>query len=136
MEKFAPAVVRIGLSLVFLWFGISQVAEPSLWFGFLPEWTKQLPISQIAFIHINSSFEILFGTLLLVGIFTRPVALLLALHMVGILTAVGYNSIGVRDFGLTLATFSIFLYGPDAFTFDVRVAKKNWDKNLTLSSDE
>ncbi|MDP2704854.1 MAG: DoxX family membrane protein [Patescibacteria group bacterium] len=118
MQKFAPVVVRIGVSLVFLWFGFSQIGNPSTWFGFLPDW---IPMSyQTIFIYINGGFEIVFGTLLLLGVFTRVAALLLALHLAGIVVTVGYSAIGVRDFGLTLATLSVFLHGPDAFTIDSR----------------
>lgn len=123
MQKFAPAVVRVGVSLVFLWFGTSQISNPSIWLGFLPAWTAHLPISQTMFVYINGGSEILFGALLLLGIFTRVSALLLALHLGGIILSIGYSDIAVRDFGLTLATFSVFLYGPDIFALDSRVAR-------------
>ena len=56
-----------------------------------------------------------FGLLLLLGLFVRPVAILLVLHLLGIIITLEYNSISVRDFGLMMATIAIFLHGPDCW---------------------
>ena len=61
----------------------------------------------------NAVFEIIFASLLALGIFTRIASLLLALHMIGIVVSLGYNAVAVRDFGLMIATFTVFLNGPD-----------------------
>ena len=118
MQKYAPVILRIGLSLVFLWFGISQLSDPNSWIGILPQWTAGLAFPQVTFIYLNGGTEVLFGTLLLVGFFTRIAALILALHLIGIIASVGYSDIAVRDFGLMCATFSVFLHGPDFFALD------------------
>ena len=121
MEKakvYAPSVVRIGIALVFLWFGISQVTDPSVWTALIPDYVKALPLSDMQLVLGNGIFEIIFGTLLLIGLWTRISALLLSIHLLHILTVVGYNAIGVRDFGLLLACVSIFLYGADPFSVD------------------
>lgn len=124
-KKFAPIIVRIGLSLVFLWFGAQQMMEPNAWTGLIPNWiTSVFGISALAFIYFNALFEIIFGLCLLVGFFTRIVALLLALHLLSIMFTVGYNDVGVRDFGLAMATLSIFLFGADDWSFD-KVLRKN-----------
>lgn len=114
--NYAPAVVRVGISLVFLWFGSSQLGNPEAWTGLLPDWTNILPFEPATLIQMNGIFEVVFGSLLLLGIYVRPVALLLALHMFNIVFTVGYNSIGVRDFGLAMATTAVFLYGADRFS--------------------
>jgi uncharacterized membrane protein YphA (DoxX/SURF4 family) len=121
MEKlkiFAPTFLRISMSVVILWFGIQQVTDPTSWLGFLPSWTTSLPISQIHLVYFNGTFEIVFGTFLLLGFYVRIVALLLALHLFDIAYVVGYDAIGVRDFGLALSTTAIFLYGADVFSLD------------------
>jgi uncharacterized membrane protein YphA (DoxX/SURF4 family) len=69
--------------------------------------------SVMMFVKLNGIFEIVMGTLLLVGWQVRWVALLLSLHLFGIMYTVGYNEIGVRDFGLAVALFSIFMHGSD-----------------------
>jgi uncharacterized membrane protein YphA (DoxX/SURF4 family) len=130
---FAPAVVRMGLSLVFLWFGYSQLTDTAVWIFWLPEWTAGLPLAAETLVRLNGGAEILLGALLLLGFYTRPVALLLALHMVSIVVSVGYNAIGVRDFGLMLATVSVFLHGHDRFTLDGYIARKRLFNSQAVS---
>ena len=118
MKSYAPVVVRIGLAIVMLWFGTQQILHAPLWVLYLPDWATKLPISQITFVHMNGYFEVVFGALLLFGFYTRIVAGLLFLHLLGITFTVGYNEIGVRDFGLTLALLSIALSGSDRWSVD------------------
>ncbi|MDO8480624.1 MAG: DoxX family membrane protein [Nanoarchaeota archaeon] len=117
MEKYkpyAPIVLRIALSLVFFWFSANQLMSPSDWTGFLPGFLRSSPTPE-TFIIANGIFEAVFGLLLLIGIWVRPVALLLALHLFAIVFTVGFNAVGVRDFGLAFATLAVFLNGPDAW---------------------
>ncbi len=111
-KEYCPVLVRIGLSIVFLWFGINQLLFTENFSGYVPEFMKGF--FEPSFIIIsNGIFETIFGVLLLMGIFTRFVAFLLGLHLVGIIIGLGYNEIAVRDFGLMLAIFSVALNGPD-----------------------
>ena len=110
LRKFAPLVLRAGIALVFLWFGYQQITDPSAWVGMIPEWyTSTFNLSAQTLVLINGWFEIVFGALLLLGFKTKLVSFLLTLHMFHITYTVGYNGIGVRDFGLAMATLSIFL---------------------------
>lgn len=112
-------VLRVGLSLVFLWFATQQFMHTQEWTSYIPQWVVDFSsIDATTLVHINGAFEFVFGAALLLGICTRMTALLLALHMADIALTVGYNSIGVRDFGLTIATFAIFLYGSDRYCID------------------
>jgi uncharacterized membrane protein YphA (DoxX/SURF4 family) len=126
MKMFAPAVLRIGLSLVFLWFGTEQILHTSMWTSLIPGWITSLSgMSAATLVHCNGAFEIVFGLCLMAGYYTRVTALLLALHMFHIALTVGYSSIGVRDFGLSLATTSVFLYGADFWSLDTFGKKNN-----------
>ncbi len=116
-KKYAPSVVRIGLSLVFIWFGLNQLLYPLNWTGWVPMGISAMMDSH-RIVLINGIFEIIFGVLLLIGLFTRVISFLLALHLLSITFFIGFNEIGVRDFGLTLALVSIFLNGPDALCLD------------------
>jgi uncharacterized membrane protein YphA (DoxX/SURF4 family) len=113
LDKYSAPVLRISVSLVFLWFGISQLTSPSDWTVFLPSWTSSLLISQNVIIYFNGTFEVILGLALILGIWTRLIALVLSLHLFSITLALGYGPLAVRDFGLALATFSIFLNGAD-----------------------
>ena len=119
MQKTSTTILRIGLALVVIWFGIAQISSPTDWIGFLPTWITSLPISQLSVIYLNGWFELVFGTMLLFGVYTRFVALFLALHMLDITYTVGYGAIGVRDFGLAIGILSIFFGGMSAFSVDM-----------------
>lgn len=126
MKCSAPTVVRVALSIVFLWFGSQQLLHTSMWTSLIPQEAMSLSgMSAELLVHLNGSFEIVFGLCMLLGFFTRISALLLGLHLLGIMFTIGYNSVGVRDFGLSFATLSTFLYGPDCWSLDRYLAKKD-----------
>lgn len=87
--------------------------------GYLPDFLLQLDYAK-TLIYFNGAAEVILGTMLLIGFLVRPVALLLALHLLTIAIGLGYNDIMIRDLGLTLATVSIFLGGADIWTIDSR----------------
>lgn len=126
LTKYAPVITRIGMALVFLWFGFTQVTGPESWVSLIPEFiTNTTHLSALTFVYINGGMEIILGILLILGIYTRISALILALHLLAITVDVGYNAIGIRDFGLTMATFSIFLTGPDFLSLDSKGQKSS-----------
>lgn len=122
MEKlkiFAPVVLRIGIALVFIWFGTNQFIDTNQWVGYVPDYVINLShLSAVTLVHFNGVFEIVFGVALLLGFFTRLSALLLAIHIIDIMFIVGYDSTGVRDFGLSIATVAIWFNGADWLTLD------------------
>jgi uncharacterized membrane protein YphA (DoxX/SURF4 family) len=124
LKKYSPIILRIGISLVLLWFGISQVTNASAWIGWLPSFTSSWPISQTALVFLNGSFEIILGLMLILGLYTRVAAALIALHLLGITLSVGYNEIGIRDFGLFMAALAIALNGDDDWCLDKSFHKK------------
>ena len=119
MKIFSPVVLRVGIAVVFIWFGFNQFTHTTDWIGFVPQSiSDMLSLSATTLVHINGVFEIVFGIALLLGFYTRFAALMLALHLLDITYIVGYSSIGVRDFGLSIATIAIFLQGKDFLTLD------------------
>ncbi|MDD5357028.1 MAG: DoxX family protein [Candidatus Pacebacteria bacterium] len=124
MKKYAPLVLRVGISLVVLWFGFQQLLHPQMWVRILPAWTASLPFTPLTLIAINSWFEIIFGLALLVGFQTRIVAFLVALHIFHIAYTLGYGAVGVRDFGLGMAALSMAMGEPNELSLDGYLAKK------------
>ena len=57
-KVFAPAVLRYGLGLVYLWFGISQLINPGNFIGYLPTFLFNSSFAQ-SFVIINGVFEII-----------------------------------------------------------------------------
>jgi len=132
-KKYSTDIVRVALSIVFLWFGINQLISPESFLGYIPQWIYQQEPQMMMhgfmqlirvpnFVHgiimLNGIFEATFGTLLLIGFYTRISAFLLALHLFGISFSLGYNDIAVRDFGLTIATISLIFSGGGIFSLD------------------
>ena len=124
LHSWAHPILRVGLSLVVIWFGFSQLTSPSEWTNLVPSYATNLTtLSAHTLVLMNGIFEILFGLTLFLGLYTRVVAGILTLHLVHILFTVGYNPIGVRDFGLAVAMLLCFLHGPDAWSLDTKIEK-------------
>ena len=114
-KEYSPLILRTGIAIVFLWFGFTQISNPEGWTKMVPSY---LGTPTTTLIYINGVVEIILAALLLLGLFTRTVALLLTLHLLHIITILGYGPSAARDFALAVAAFSIFLKGPDEFCFD------------------
>ena len=109
-ERIGLMVLRLGLAIVFLWFGFSQLLDGINWVSWVPEWAVNLlHIPPAMIVLANGLFEVIAGALLALNIWTRWVALVLALHLLVITIEIGATAIGVRDFGLTAATFALSL---------------------------
>ncbi len=114
LEKWAPVILRYGMSAVILWFGFQQFLHTESWTAYVPDSIVSMTgISAITLVYVNATFEVVFGFLMVFGWQTRLVSLLLGLHMLDIMWVVGYGEIGVRDFGLAIATLVVFMNGSD-----------------------
>lgn len=129
---YAPALNRIGMSIVFLWFGVNQLIHPEFFIVWLPAEVQYIPIKPETFVFLNGGFEVIFGVQLFLGVFTRISSLLLGLHLAGITYTIGLSEVGIRDFGLTLATLTIFLTPIDRLTIDYLLKKKAIKPELAL----
>lgn len=107
-------LLRLSLSFVFLWFGFSQLSNAAMWVSYVPTGATHI-MTAGTLVLLNGLLEVTLGTLLAFGIFSRSVALILALHLLVISSSFGFTAIGVRDIGLSLATLSLFLLGTDPF---------------------
>lgn len=120
LKEYSPILIRISISLVFLWFGLTNVFNPNYLLGYLPQFISFIPIQPLTLMLINGIFEIFFGTLLLIGFFTRFASIILTINLIPIIIGLGYNDIAIRDIGLALVTLSIFLHGPDKWCLDYK----------------
>lgn len=122
MQKYAPTILRLGLVFVFIWFGLTQLLDQSMWTSLIPTGlTKATGINAETFVIINGTFEVFMAVLLAFGIRVRLVAALLFLHMFAIIGDLGLNAIAIRDIGLMLALLSVSFYGPDECCADKTV---------------
>lgn len=100
-----------GLVFVFAYFGIDKLVHPELWIGWIPMWMENLMgMPRETWLTVIGITEILLAVLLLIPkrIVRQTGAILIALHLVAILTQVGWNDIGVRDIGLLLSSIALF----------------------------
>ena len=126
MKEAAPIVVRIGLSLVFLWFAWQQFANVEMWTRLIPASVVEITgLSAATIVQFNAAFEVVFGLSLIIGFFVRTSAVLLALHLLSIAVNLGYNAVAIRDIGLMFAMAAVFLYGMDRWCLDYWRMTKN-----------
>lgn len=120
LDHLVPVVLRLGMAIVFAWFGSRQLLDPSGWTAFVPEFTSNPWISPETIILLNGWTEVVGAILLVIGLWTRPAALILGLHMLFIAIETG-GAIGVRDFGLAVACLALALTTPDRWTLDAKL---------------
>ena len=118
-KTYAPVVLRIGIALVFMWFGYHQLVNQAMWISLIPHWAIAITgMSAGTLVIANGVFEVLMSLLLIFGYRLRTVGILLSLHLLMIICDIGLSAIGVRDAGLLFATIAIALYGADAHSVD------------------
>ncbi|MFA6050335.1 MAG: DoxX family protein [Candidatus Paceibacterota bacterium] len=109
-QRLGVHLLRLGLATVFLWFGFSQIFNSLSWVAIVPTWAVDLIHLPPAMIVVgNGVFEIVLGSLLALGFFVRPIALVLALHLMPIAFDFGFVATGVRDFGIIISALSLSL---------------------------
>ena len=121
LQPFAPTLVRLGMSAVFVWFGLNQLMSPSLWTGYVPDMAANLVGGNVTLlVLLNGWFEVVAGLTLALGLQVRLISFLLGAHLIVISTSLGTSSIAIRDYGLSIATLSIVLAGADIWALDRR----------------
>lgn len=121
IEFYAPSVLRYGMTFVILWFSLQQFMHAAVWTAYVPDSAVTMThMSAVSLVYVNAVIEGVLGLLLLFGWQSRIVALLLALHLFDIMYVVGYGEIGVRDFGLAVATLVVAMNGPDPLALSNR----------------
>lgn len=114
LSTYAPIVLRLGMTAVFVWFGVSQLAHPNAWTALVPSWITDLTgTNAVTIVQLNGAVEILASLFLALGFFVRWIALGLAVHLFIITSHLGLTPVGVRDFGLSIAMLAVALFGED-----------------------
>jgi uncharacterized membrane protein YphA (DoxX/SURF4 family) len=118
MEDWGKLILRLGLAIVFLYFGINQLILPQRWVDLIPDF-KFIYMNEIfkqKIILVNGIFDCLIGICFLLGIFIKIISLLATLHLFSVfIFSLGFTPSGFRDLGLALASFSLFFIGSGNF---------------------
>jgi uncharacterized membrane protein YphA (DoxX/SURF4 family) len=133
-QKYSVTIIRLGIALVLLWFGINQMLDSGSFIGYVPPWAMPHPAHMMHFppihaahdagfdvnlmIRANGLLETIIGLFLLVGLYTRAFAFVATIHLFIISISLGYNDVAIRDFGLTLMALSLVFSGAGVLSFD------------------
>lgn len=109
MNHIGKIILRIGLSIVFLYFSFNQFIVPEKWLNFLPNFLLNLNLG-IYVIYLNAIIDLLIGSFFLFGFFIKFVSILAFFHLLIIIfVGLGINSpSGIRDLGLAFSSLSLF----------------------------
>ncbi|MBI2667180.1 DoxX family protein [Candidatus Woesearchaeota archaeon] len=123
--KYTQLILRIGLGVVFFWFGIDKFINTEFWIGFVPDSIKNiLPINLILFMYLQGIIESLIGILILIGFYTKIASFFAALILIGIIFFLGISDITIRDFGLLSIAVSLIFAGAGNLSLDNRRKSK------------
>jgi len=111
-EEIGVYILRLGLVVVFLYFGISQILDQSKWIYFVPDRFLNFYISEILkskLVFINGIFDVVIALSLISGLFIRIFSFLGFIHLFSItIFSLGFEPSGIRDLGLAFAILSLF----------------------------
>lgn len=124
LEPAGLFILRLGIGIVFLSFGIGKLLHPTEWVLFIPSWltdllSHQQRITVHVFLHIQGIVEAVIGFQLILGILTRLTACVASLVLFLIVYSIGFDPIGIRDTGLLFSSIVILILGPGEWSMDV-----------------
>jgi uncharacterized membrane protein YphA (DoxX/SURF4 family) len=108
----AKTVLTISLALVFAFFGLGKFTDPFVWIGWMPLWMDGLlGQSKETWMRVIGSIEIVTAILLIVPKrkLQRIGCALAIVQLIGILSQVGFNDVGIRDGAILLSAVALFL---------------------------
>jgi len=102
----AQLLVRLGLALVFIWFGIDKFVHPDFWLVQAP---KVLQGYGHNFIFLLGLIELVVGLVLLSKHFRWGAFVASGMLAFIIVVVLGFNDVAVRDLGLLLCALSLLI---------------------------
>jgi len=111
-ENLGIYILRLGLAIVFLYFGISQILDQSRWIYLVPERFFNFYINEVLrskLVFVNGIFDIVIAFSLLSGLFIKIFSILGFIHLISItIFSLGFTPSGIRDLGLAFAILALF----------------------------
>ncbi len=102
--------VRLGLAVVFIWFGIDKFLAPEAWVGWIPSWLYRLIRGwDTPFLYLLGGAEVALGLSFLTGWYMRMAAAAASVFLIAVIVSSGFSDIIVRDIGLLGAALSLLL---------------------------
>jgi uncharacterized membrane protein YphA (DoxX/SURF4 family) len=118
--KYSNLVIRLGLAIVFLWFGIDKFFHPDYWVNaWVPQSVSSLAISfkirLVDVVYLSGIFEVLVGISLVTNIFIVFFSSAALLFLGSIMIFNGFSEVIVRDVGLAGALLSLIFWPRQRF---------------------
>ncbi|PIR41379.1 MAG: hypothetical protein COV31_01635 [Candidatus Yanofskybacteria bacterium CG10_big_fil_rev_8_21_14_0_10_46_23] len=103
--NYSHIFIRLGLAIVFLWFGVDKFFSPDYWINaWVPHWligfSSRFGVDALTLIYSTGVFEVLVGISLITGVFMTTFSALALVFLIFILLSVGLNEITIRDFSI------------------------------------
>lgn len=106
-KNLAPLLLRLGLATMFLYAGVSSLADPRGWIGFLPSVLTD-HVSGFTLLKFFAAYEFALAVWLLSGVYVRYAGLLCAATLGGIVVSnFSLFAISFRDIGLMFAALAL-----------------------------
>src|SRR3989338_10261171 len=126
MKRVSCHLLRVGLSITFLWIGVLIFKNPESWGGYLQPWAAGLlPVPLEQAMIGTAILDIIIGVFLLIDFLPWLAALAGAVHLVIVLTVSGITDITVRDIGLLAAALALAIESlPQSMIAKIALGKK------------
>lgn len=127
-SDWGTVVARVGVGLVFLWFGIDKFIHVSNWTGWVPQWMEAvIPMSLITFMYVQGVIESLVGLLLVIGYQVRIASLVAVVTLLGVelaMVGTGQAEMMLRDGAILAAAVSLLFTGSQKLSVDSFLGEK------------
>lgn len=113
--RYSQLSIRIGLAIVYCWFGVDKFIRPDYWINaWMPAWAQHiaqaLGMSTTDAVILIGIFEVLVATSLVTGFFIRVFAVIAIVFLATGLVVHGFNEVLVRDIGLIAGLLALAIW--------------------------
>lgn len=113
--RYSQLALRIGLAVVFLWFGVDKLMHPQYWLdAWMPQalqgFVTHLGASPRDAMNLLGIAELVVAFSLLTGYFMRWFAAAAVVFLIGISAVQGLGEVLIRDVGLAGALLALILW--------------------------
>lgn len=112
----AVTLIRTGVGITMLCFGLSHLIRPQAWIVYIPRWIRHIsPLAPVEVMRLHSFGNLLLGGLFGSGLVRGVTPWLIAMWWLSILpfALVHDRYIGLRDFAIIMALFAVIVLSAD-----------------------
>lgn len=125
-EEYSSLILRTGLGSTFLYFGIyEKLINPDLTIAVIENSGISIPFSLGLFVLLFGLLEVVIGSALILGYFTRVTSLIAAIMITGIIFQLGYLAVP-RDPALVAMALSLLVTGSPVLSLDSFFKKRKY----------